>query len=149
MVSPEKPAAKAGITCSICLHEGLPEIGELSACAHTFCFSCIKRWADESENRCPLCRARFVVISRKRLAPEGGFESDDCGDGSEDGPAPLKRLRGEVVEEVITKDRVQVRQRRHSLDMQRNSMLCRAMQTCPCPMPLHARFRMQSMSKHA
>mmetsp|Transcript_23903 Transcript_23903/g.70947 ORF Transcript_23903/g.70947 Transcript_23903/m.70947 type:complete len:145 (-) Transcript_23903:144-578(-) len=107
MVSPEKPAAKAGITCSICLHEGLPEIGELSACAHTFCFSCIKRWADESENRCPLCRARFVVISRKRLAPEGGFESDDCGDGSEDGPAPLKRLRGEVVEEVITKDRVQ------------------------------------------
>lgn len=55
-----------------------------------------------TENRCPSCRERFIVISRKLLAKD----TDDGEDGKEH-KAP-KRMRGEVLETIIIEDKVQV-----------------------------------------
>ncbi|GIM13587.1 hypothetical protein Vretimale_16664 [Volvox reticuliferus] len=60
-----------------------------------FCFECISRWA-ETENRCPMCKERFIVIKRKRLPSglgggDGGTNA--CGSGR---PTGRKRSREEA-----------------------------------------------------
>ncbi len=97
--------AAGAVQCGVCL-EGVSEIGELSGCSHAFCFPCAVRWSG-TENRCPACRERFILISRKRLNPDGGFEPERAVEG-EEGQRMPKRHRGEVLETVITEDRVQV-----------------------------------------
>jgi hypothetical protein len=50
--------------CCICLD--LPtekELSKLDGCKHTYCFTCIEKWA-ERENTCPQCKARFFKIER-------------------------------------------------------------------------------------
>jgi Ring finger domain len=51
-------------SCCICMCD--PDEGELAridACDHSFCFTCIEKWA-ERENTCPLCKHRFTRITR-------------------------------------------------------------------------------------
>ncbi|KAK9292964.1 hypothetical protein L1049_020946 [Liquidambar formosana] len=51
--------------CGICLSEEGKRIvqGTLNCCNHYFCFSCIMEWS-KVESRCPLCKQRFVTISK-------------------------------------------------------------------------------------
>ena len=110
--------ASRGVQCNICLEEEDNEIGELDCCTHAFCFPCINRWS-ETENRCPTCRSRFRVISRKRLAlatrgggPAAGSSSssmppmgrsDEEGEAAalgEDLPPAAKRHCGDVIETI-------------------------------------------------
>nr|DAD33203.1 TPA_asm: hypothetical protein HUJ06_012054 [Nelumbo nucifera] len=51
--------------CGICLTEEREETvrGILNCCSHYFCFSCIIEWS-KVESRCPLCKQRFVTISK-------------------------------------------------------------------------------------
>ncbi|GAX83622.1 hypothetical protein CEUSTIGMA_g11046.t1 [Chlamydomonas eustigma] len=89
------------LQCGICLdEEDIKEVGELHSpgCYHTFCFPCISRWS-KTENKCPTCRDRFTVISRKRLLP------DNEHDPSEEGYS--KRHRGEVIETINVTDKAQ------------------------------------------
>jgi hypothetical protein len=37
------------------------ECGKLDHCSHSFCFRCIKDWADVS-NECPCCKTRFYEL---------------------------------------------------------------------------------------
>ncbi|OVA02590.1 zinc finger protein [Macleaya cordata] len=51
--------------CGICLSEegnGIVQ-GTLNCCSHYFCFACIMEWS-KVESRCPLCKQRFVRITR-------------------------------------------------------------------------------------
>lgn len=64
-----------------------------------FCFECISNWTS-TENRCPYCKERFIVITKKRLAPDAGRDEDEEG--------PVKKLKGEVLETCIVEDRKQV-----------------------------------------
>lgn len=73
-------------------------LSSAAARLHRFCFPCAHRWS-KTENRCPMCKARFITISRKRLA-------DDEALGEEEPPA--KKLKGDVLETVIVEDRKQV-----------------------------------------
>ena len=52
-------------TCPICIDcpDTAEEVASISGCCHRFCFDCIDRWA-RTENRCPLCKARFNTIDR-------------------------------------------------------------------------------------
>jgi len=47
--------------CGICGNR-IHEQGLLNCCKHSFCLSCILRWA-EIENSCPLCKARFSQVT--------------------------------------------------------------------------------------
>ncbi|KAK2975129.1 hypothetical protein RJ640_013720 [Escallonia rubra] len=51
--------------CGICLSEqGKRTVrGTLNCCTHYFCFTCIIEWS-KVESRCPLCKQRFVTISK-------------------------------------------------------------------------------------
>ncbi|KAA8536782.1 hypothetical protein F0562_029260 [Nyssa sinensis] len=51
--------------CGICLsEEGKKTVrGTLNCCSHYFCFACIMEWS-KVESRCPLCKQRFVTISK-------------------------------------------------------------------------------------
>ncbi|CAH9075992.1 unnamed protein product [Cuscuta epithymum] len=51
--------------CGICLsEEGKRRVrGTLNCCNHYFCFACITEWS-KVESRCPLCKQRFVTISK-------------------------------------------------------------------------------------
>jgi len=40
-------------------------LASLDGCPHRFCFDCILEWAQLSCNQCPLCRAKFNLISRE------------------------------------------------------------------------------------
>lgn len=57
--------------CSIC-YEKIKKNQETKlyhnedCCSHTFCLSCIKRWA-KTNNTCPLCRKEFNVLQTKRV----------------------------------------------------------------------------------
>ena len=107
----------AQVTCSVCL-EKTNEVGELDSCAHRYCWPCINTWAN-TENRCPSCRERFIVISRKRLrdgrSASKRTRQDLGGDGGnaqqdeDEDEGPLKRLKGTVVETRVVEDRTQVR----------------------------------------
>lgn len=58
----KKPAATE--SCCICMCDvDCDDLAGISGCLHTFCFSCIERWA-ERENSCPLCKIRFTKIDR-------------------------------------------------------------------------------------
>ncbi|GIL61353.1 hypothetical protein Vafri_15786 [Volvox africanus] len=86
------------IECCVC-YEKTRDLGELDSCFHRFCFECISRWA-ETENRCPMCKERFIVIKRKRLPPgiSGGGGSGGGTNASGSGLATgLKRSREEAV----------------------------------------------------
>ncbi|XP_009759810.1 uncharacterized protein LOC107768832 [Nicotiana tabacum] len=60
--------------CGICLsEEGKRTVrGTLNCCSHYFCFACIMEWS-KVESRCPLCKQRFVTIS-KPARSDTGFE---------------------------------------------------------------------------
>lgn len=60
-VKPEKGTQ----VCGICLsEEGKRTVqGTLNCCSHYFCFTCIMEWS-KVESRCPLCKQRFVTISK-------------------------------------------------------------------------------------
>ncbi|CAL5399410.1 unnamed protein product [Camellia sinensis] len=51
--------------CGICLSEqGKKTVqGTLNCCSHYFCFACVMEWS-KVESRCPLCKQRFVTISK-------------------------------------------------------------------------------------
>ncbi|CAA0834657.1 RING/U-box protein [Striga hermonthica] len=51
--------------CGICLSEEAKRTvrGILNCCSHYFCFACIMEWS-KVESRCPLCKQRFMTISR-------------------------------------------------------------------------------------
>ena len=76
--------------CCICLDKPSPaELSKLSGCSHTFCFSCIEKWA-ERENTCPLCKARFTKIERVHKVKTGKRKR---GSGKESGPCNVKRVK--------------------------------------------------------
>ena len=58
--------------CSICFekikkkHKTNLYQDEKECCKHTFCLSCIKKWAKKN-NTCPLCRKEFNVLKTKRV----------------------------------------------------------------------------------
>nr|GMD48308.1 ABC transporter F family member 4-like [Ipomoea batatas] len=58
--------------CGICLsEEGKKTIrGTLNCCSHYFCFACIMEWS-KVESRCPLCKQRFVTISKPAKSSAG------------------------------------------------------------------------------
>ncbi|XP_019158600.1 PREDICTED: uncharacterized protein LOC109155376 isoform X2 [Ipomoea nil] len=60
--------------CGICLsEEGKRRVrGTLNCCSHYFCFACIMEWS-KVESRCPLCKQRFVTIS-KPAKSNAGFD---------------------------------------------------------------------------
>ncbi|KIZ07729.1 Alternative oxidase 4 [Monoraphidium neglectum] len=84
----------AALQCTICLDEGLVEVGELDSCDHRFCPPCITRWA-ETDTHCPACRVRFRVITRKQLRLHGECPSQG-------------KLPGEVLSVVHVEERNQV-----------------------------------------
>jgi hypothetical protein len=74
-------------TCCICLEiPTYEELCTIKVCIHSFCFSCIERWADQ-ENTCPLCKMRFHTIERVNRAPlspkkrKGGGCGGDVAEG--------------------------------------------------------------------
>ncbi|KNA11101.1 hypothetical protein SOVF_138260 [Spinacia oleracea] len=58
--------------CGICLTEEGKNIvrGTLNCCSHYFCFACIFEWS-KVETRCPLCKQRFVSISKPGRCGKG------------------------------------------------------------------------------
>ncbi|CAM8936773.1 unnamed protein product [Rhodiola kirilowii] len=58
--------------CGICLSkEGKNTVrGTLNCCSHFFCFTCILEWS-KVESRCPLCKQRFLTISKPAKANTG------------------------------------------------------------------------------
>lgn len=58
--------------CGICLsEEGKRTVrGALNCCSHYFCFACIMEWS-KVESRCPLCKQRFVTISKPARSNAG------------------------------------------------------------------------------
>lgn len=48
--------------CPICLDKRTDEAAILY-CMHRYCFQCIKRWAEGSNNTCPLCKMIFSEIA--------------------------------------------------------------------------------------
>ncbi|CAK9168998.1 unnamed protein product [Ilex paraguariensis] len=58
--------------CGICLSDEGKKIvrGVLNCCGHYFCFACIMEWS-KVESRCPLCKQRFVTISKPAKSNTG------------------------------------------------------------------------------
>ncbi|CAM9252880.1 unnamed protein product, partial [Heterosigma akashiwo] len=52
--------------CTICV-EPIKELGQPDGCKHDseFCFKCLKQWS-ETTNCCPLCKARFTKIVKRK-----------------------------------------------------------------------------------
>ena len=50
------------IECACCLDDFKSNYSTLE-CGHPFCNDCLVRQLDETGNRCPICRARFVPMS--------------------------------------------------------------------------------------
>ena len=42
--------------------------GKLDCCGHAFCFGCIRKWAEEVTNSCPLCKRSISEL--QRVGPE-------------------------------------------------------------------------------
>eukprot|EP01101_Sappina_pedata_P000778 TRINITY_DN10969_c0_g1_i1.p1 TRINITY_DN10969_c0_g1~~TRINITY_DN10969_c0_g1_i1.p1 ORF type:complete len:293 (-),score=62.69 TRINITY_DN10969_c0_g1_i1:63-941(-) len=51
--------------CGICLDD-IELMGSIECCKHPFCFDCITEWS-KIANTCPLCKARFLRISKIKL----------------------------------------------------------------------------------
>lgn len=62
-VPKKKPEPEEEISCCICYTDEIEEYGVLD-CKHSFCFSCIKDWANVTNN-CPLCKTEFMNITQK------------------------------------------------------------------------------------
>ena len=58
--------------CGICLSEEEKRTvrGTLNCCSHFFCFACIMEWS-KVESRCPLCKQRFVTVSKPAWSDSG------------------------------------------------------------------------------
>ncbi|CAH9145062.1 unnamed protein product [Cuscuta epithymum] len=56
--------------CGICFSEEEKKTinGMLNCCSHYFCFACIMEWS-KVESRCPLCKQRFVTITKDAKSP--------------------------------------------------------------------------------
>ena len=50
------------LTCSIC-YDDIETTLNIDSCDHTFCRSCITKWAREKTNTCPCCRRKFNVLT--------------------------------------------------------------------------------------
>lgn len=57
------------LMCVICMESKEHKTLGLLACTHSFCSECILAWA-KTENTCPLCKARFMHIDKKRISAE-------------------------------------------------------------------------------
>ena len=73
--TPPEEASKYDDECSICYASTVREMraegqqGRLDCCGHAFCFECIKKWASEVTNSCPLCKRS---VSRLERVGRGG-----------------------------------------------------------------------------
>ncbi|XP_068664215.1 uncharacterized protein [Aristolochia californica] len=67
-----EPQVDGKQVCGICLSEERIGIvrGTLNCCFHYFCFTCIMEWS-KVESRCPLCKQRFVTISKEARSDIG------------------------------------------------------------------------------
>lgn len=55
---------KQSKTCVICLDEpSAKDLATLDSCKHVYCFTCIKQWVDDSENKCPQCKKSITKIA--------------------------------------------------------------------------------------
>lgn len=60
--------------CPICLEkQDSTTTAKLDCCQHTFCFDCIKKWGEKS-NECPVCRRRYHRISSHESTTENTDE---------------------------------------------------------------------------
>jgi len=57
-----EPEEEVEDPCCICLDQ-IKDRGKLNSCNHRYCFSCIKRWSEET-NTCPQCKKRFTKLER-------------------------------------------------------------------------------------
>ena len=78
------------VACPICLGDladNDEDVGTMDSCGHMFCFECIFKWSDVT-NQCPLCKARFQQIFRrsKTLTTTEGSASTT----TVPGPPPLE-----------------------------------------------------------
>ena len=70
MGTPPEEASKYDDECSICYASTVREMraegqqGRLDCCGHAFCFGCIKKWASEVTNSCPLCKRSISQLER-------------------------------------------------------------------------------------
>ena len=70
MGTPPEEASKHDDECSICYASTVREMraegqqGRLDCCGHAFCFGCIKKWASEVTNSCPLCKRSISQLER-------------------------------------------------------------------------------------
>lgn len=71
-VEDEKNEVAHKQVCGICLtEEGQRTVrGTLNCCSHYFCFACIMEWS-KVESRCPMCKQRFVTISKPARSHTG------------------------------------------------------------------------------
>ena len=54
----------AEVLCVICMENVKPEIiASLDHCTHKYCGPCILKWVEDSENKCPACKAKITKIS--------------------------------------------------------------------------------------
>ena len=73
--TPPEEASKYDDECSICYASTVREMraegqqGRLDCCGHAYCFECIRKWASEVTNSCPLCKRS---ISRLERVGRGG-----------------------------------------------------------------------------
>ncbi|XP_077215501.1 RING/U-box protein [Tasmannia lanceolata] len=70
VINPKLDSGKE--VCGICLSEEQKGTirGTLNCCLHFFCFTCIMEWA-KVESRCPLCKQRFVTVSKPARSDVG------------------------------------------------------------------------------
>ena len=69
----EEKVAKttAEVFCVICMESMKPEItATLDKCAHKYCGPCIIKWVEDSENKCPACKAKINKISYMNVTGE-------------------------------------------------------------------------------
>ena len=70
MGTPPDEASNQDDECSICYASTIREMraqgqqGKLDCCGHGFCFGCIRKWASEVTNSCPLCKRSISELER-------------------------------------------------------------------------------------
>tara|TARA_B100000989_G_C19510608_1_gene458835 strand:+ start:308 stop:745 length:438 start_codon:yes stop_codon:yes gene_type:complete len=64
------------LECSICLESIDSDSGNLfiTACNHHFHNFCIKKWYNEKNKSCPICRQSFVTNTKKNNLNLSGFD---------------------------------------------------------------------------
>jgi len=65
---PDTPGADGD--CPICCvaslrdQRGAGQLARLDCCEHSFCFSCVRRWVEETTSTCPLCKRDVCKMER-------------------------------------------------------------------------------------